>query len=78
MVLGWVNDMDDETKMTLVVCLAICLVVLIINASLRVDDWLVLQKFKNLEGKSLEYELCMNSSHQSNKVLCLDIVKGGE
>lgn len=67
--------MDNETKMVAVIVTAICMVVLIVNISLRVNGWLVLQKFKGLSGKALEYELCMHSSDYSSRVLCLDVLK---
>lgn len=57
------------------VLMAIISLVFVVNAFINFNDYLILQKYKSLDGKALEYDLCMNNSPINIRVLCLEIFK---
>ena len=67
---------DDRTRNVFMVLVFFVVVISLVVVLYMVGDWMDLKKVRSLEGRALEYHLCVESSSRETRGLCLNILTG--
>lgn len=72
------DDDDNRTRMVFMGLVFAITFIVVIFISLLISQWMELAKVRSLEGRALEYHICVESAGRNTAGLCLNILTQGE